>query len=277
MKKCNKCFIEKDISLFYNDKKNPDGKFYYCKECCSKQEKSKYCKKATDKDKFILNKSGIYFIKIIGYNKIYIGSSINIFNRKQRHLSLLRKNKHPNKHLQKLYNENGYDYFVFGILELCKPDKSLLIHKEQFYINSFGFENIINICKIAGYYNSNRPLSEEDIKNIFFLATKIGYKEISNIYNVSVSTISSIINRKTYSEVVIDKKIEILSKEKAQSRLSKKFSEEEIKYLKENYPILGSKQCSIVLNRDRKTICSFAFKNGIKFNRTLYKNKYKGA
>ena len=39
MKKCNKCLIEKDISLFSRNIKNNDGLSNQCKECKKKASK----------------------------------------------------------------------------------------------------------------------------------------------------------------------------------------------------------------------------------------------
>lgn len=78
---------------------------------------------------------GIYEIKNLINNKSYIGSSLNINKRKIAHFSYLRRNNHPNKHLQNSYNKYGVDNFKFNILEICVIEN--IIEKEQFYIDNY--------------------------------------------------------------------------------------------------------------------------------------------
>lgn len=40
MKKCTKCGVEKDLSLFYRDKKSPDGKTIWCSDCMKIQSRA---------------------------------------------------------------------------------------------------------------------------------------------------------------------------------------------------------------------------------------------
>ncbi len=54
-------------------------------------------------DKNFKNKTGIYKITINDH--IYIGNSINLYNRVMNHKSLLKQNKHSNQYLQRLYNK----------------------------------------------------------------------------------------------------------------------------------------------------------------------------
>ena len=53
--------------------------------------------------------SGIYFIKNIVNNQVYIGSSSNIYQRYLCHRGRLLNNKHHNKHLQYSINKYGID------------------------------------------------------------------------------------------------------------------------------------------------------------------------
>jgi len=78
---------------------------------------------------------GIYRI----YNKItgktYIGSSINISNRKYKHFWLLKNNNHDNIFLQNSFNKFGESEFIFEVVEYCEPCD--LIIRENHYINLF--------------------------------------------------------------------------------------------------------------------------------------------
>ena len=89
-------------------------------------------------------KSGIYCIENIVNKKKYIGSSINVYKRRNRHFSELKMLKHKNSKLQNSYNKHGKDKFIFYVLELVE-DKNELIFKEQFYIDSMKPEYNINL------------------------------------------------------------------------------------------------------------------------------------
>lgn len=85
------------------------------------------------------NVSGIYLIKNVINNKVYIGQSINIERRINDHKKLLKGNRHDNKHLQSAWNKNGKESFSFEILEECPIDE--LNSKEKYYIELFNSLN----------------------------------------------------------------------------------------------------------------------------------------
>jgi group I intron endonuclease len=126
-------------------------------------------------------KSGIYQIVNQVNGKRYIGSAVNLNERKYTHLSLLRNSKHHNKHLQQSYNKNNETNFKFEILLYC--DKKDLIFYEQRAINAYSFyRELYNIRKIAesnigikfseehkmkiGLRNKGRKRSEEEKNKI---------------------------------------------------------------------------------------------------------------
>ena len=80
-------------------------------------------------------KSGIYAIKCIYNNKVYIGKSINISARKYKHFELLKKNRHHNKRLQNSYNKYGNEFFNFYVLEYANINE--LSKLECKYIDIF--------------------------------------------------------------------------------------------------------------------------------------------
>lgn len=90
--------------------------------------------------------SGIYIIKNLVNNKLYIGSAVNLKKRKREHFSLLKNNKHHSIYLQRAYNKYGKDNFIFELLECC--EKTVLIIREQHYIDLINPN--YNISKIAG-------------------------------------------------------------------------------------------------------------------------------
>lgn len=89
-------------------------------------------------------KSGIYCIENTVNKKKYIGSSINVYKRRNRHFSELKMLKHKNAKLQHSYNKHGKDKFIFYVLELVEILEDLIV-KEQQYINSEKPEYNINL------------------------------------------------------------------------------------------------------------------------------------
>lgn len=77
-------------------------------------------------------KSGVYQIFNNRSGIRYIGSSLNVYQRIRAHRSLLKRNKHSNKYLQRSWNKNGPDAFEFLIIILTKDQ---LIEIEQYYID----------------------------------------------------------------------------------------------------------------------------------------------
>lgn len=86
--------------------------------------------------------SGIYCIINIKNSKKYIGSSKNIRQRLWSHRTELRHNKHENSHLQNAWNKYGEHNFDYYILEKC--EESLLLEKEQLYIDTINPEYNMN-------------------------------------------------------------------------------------------------------------------------------------
>lgn len=133
--------------------------------------------------------SGIYQIKNIINNKIYIGSSVDIKNRWQKHISELRRGKHSNKHLLESYKTHGEQNFEFSILEEVKELDNLIL-KEQYYLDfykSYEKENGYNLRKIAdsnyGYKHTKESIEKfrtastgkthtEEVKKRISLANK---------------------------------------------------------------------------------------------------------
>jgi group I intron endonuclease len=76
--------------------------------------------------------SGIYCIKNLINNKVYIGSSVNLNGREYKHFWMLKKNKHDNQFLQNSFNKYGENSFVFEVVEECHPE--LLINLENYHI-----------------------------------------------------------------------------------------------------------------------------------------------
>jgi len=103
---------------------------------------------------------GVYKIINITNNKLYVGSSVNLKNRKKIHFLDLKKGNHHNNYLQKSYNKYGVENFKWKIIEIVEFNedrkilKANLLEKEQFWINELivkDGKNIgYNICLRAG-------------------------------------------------------------------------------------------------------------------------------
>lgn len=94
----------------------------------------------------IPSEHGIYLITCKANGRKYVGSAVNLDKRWRLHTTQLDTGKHGNAHLQKAWNKYGPEEFFFKVLELVE-DKSQLIEREQFYINTLSPE--FNICKVA--------------------------------------------------------------------------------------------------------------------------------
>lgn len=83
---------------------------------------------------FGLKICGIYCITNTINNKLYIGSSKNIYFRLKRHQSELNRGVHANPHLLNSFKKHGKEAFIVSIIEEVTEDH--LIQKEQEYINN---------------------------------------------------------------------------------------------------------------------------------------------
>lgn len=102
--------------------------------------------------------SGIYEIRNLKNNKVYIGSAINLKNRLATHKRLLLTNKHFNTHLQSSFNKHGIELFGFKIIELCSIE--CLLDREDYWIAEYSAAN-----KQFGY---NKRLKAENNLGLTF-------------------------------------------------------------------------------------------------------------
>jgi group I intron endonuclease len=165
--------------------------------------------------------SGIYQIRNLINNKIYVGSSINLKNRKNTHFHKLRKNSHSNLHLQNAWNKYGENNFIFEILEECKED--FLLAEEQKYIekikpeynirkiaeSNFGLKHSKeSIEKMSGEKNINAKINQEVANEIrkLYNSCKISQLKLAKMYNLHLGTIQQIIENKTWKDSRYDYK-----------------------------------------------------------------------
>lgn len=142
---------------------------------------------------------GIYYIRNLVNNHIYIGSSIMLTKRFKEHRLKLSTNKHHCKILQNAINKYGINNFEFVVLKtynnISDHDLRML---EGLLIRLFKSE--YNICKypeVSGKPNYKRKLDEEWITN---LHKNNNYKHSNNLetYNKVVNK-----NKNTATKVSI--------------------------------------------------------------------------
>lgn len=105
---------------------------------------------------------GIYEILNKTNDKRYIGSSKDIETRFKVHLSLLKCNKHFNKHLQSAWNKYGEEAFEFNATELCEQEE--LFIREKHYIDTLDVldhNNGYNVCPNPATSTAGTTWSQE--------------------------------------------------------------------------------------------------------------------
>lgn len=106
---------------------------------------------------------GIYKIRNIINNKVYIGSSRNgVHKRRVNHKSLLNRKKHGNRYLQRSWDKYGKDAFEFTIIEECNQD--IMVIREDFWINYYDSMNPLKGYNIE--YAANHTQSKETRQKI---------------------------------------------------------------------------------------------------------------
>lgn len=94
------------------------------------------------------NIAGIYKISNTINNKVYIGSTVNLYDRYHNHKSRVKRNAHENYYFQKDVCEYGLDSFVFEVIELCEKDnlkqlESRYMDEYKSYNEQFGYNIMI--------------------------------------------------------------------------------------------------------------------------------------
>jgi group I intron endonuclease len=123
-------------------------------------------------------KSGIYMLKNILTNDIYIGQSIDISKRFKNYFNLSYIKSKNNFLISKALIDYGYYNFSLIILEYC--DKSDLTKREQYYFDKLNPK--YNILKIAGS-SLNFKHSEETKARISKALKRIYVREKSGLFN----------------------------------------------------------------------------------------------
>lgn len=134
-------------------------------------------------------KSGIYQIRNLVNNKVYIGSALDLYQRRCQHYSLLKHGKHNHK-LQNSYNKYNKENFVFEVIEFIE-DTHKLLECEQYWIDRFDVtKNGYNVQPIVG-----RVTITEEIK---ILMSK-NHADVSGDKNPSARAVVRLEDSKIYT------------------------------------------------------------------------------
>lgn len=132
---------------------------------------------------------GIYKIQNKIDQKVYIGSSINLEYRKTKHFWMLRKGIHDNEYLQNSFNKNGFDSFIFEVIENC--EKELLIERENFYIEKFKSNHSNFGYNLAKVNDSRKNILNTEVK------VKLSKYNLSKNNNFTKYSLTNIISQET--------------------------------------------------------------------------------
>ncbi|QHA38766.1 hypothetical protein D5E69_23330 (plasmid) [Rossellomorea marisflavi] len=96
---------------------------------------------------------GIYRIKNVFSNKVYVGSSHHIFGRLRSHATQMQLGKHPYDEINKDFKLFGKESFIFDIITYC--NNSQLRSFEKSWLKVFYEESQLYNAK--EYINWNKP------------------------------------------------------------------------------------------------------------------------
>jgi len=156
----------------------------------------------------------IYAIKNVINNKIYIGSSKSIYDRKYKHFYELKNGTHKNFHLQQSYEKFGKDKFHFFILEECELSNRK--EREIYWINQYNSNDRnhgYNIyepngdrfkCSDETKYKLKNSSQKRNISkgvsaytiDLQFIKSFNSIKECAEYFNISDGIVGDIINGK---------------------------------------------------------------------------------
>lgn len=211
---------------------------------------------------------GIYKIYCSETDKIYIGETINLSQRLQKHFSLLRKNKHSNPILQNIFNKYGEDTFYVDVLEYLEIiDDVELKTIEQTWQQKF--PNCISLDSNEIYHIERGEKWKNNQKEILNIAREKAVEICSKsiiVYNIEnkesiefskISDAETLIERK-HIDKNINQKIYIPYKNKYVAFYKEDFNQENI-----NKILRGNAYYSTytLFNPIKKININFASKN----------------
>jgi group I intron endonuclease len=231
----------------------------------------------------MIKKPGIYVITNLVSGKRYIGQTVNLSKRLRTHRSKLNRGYHANPHLQNSWDKYGEDSFSFGVIELCEGmSKEEVTEREQYWTDYYKANRQrrgYNIRKIVdsncGIKNGPKTqetkekirkanegekshlskLTEEKVKQIFSLyrSGNTSLVELSDKFNVSVSTIHHIMQGRTWAH--LDLKIPEEEKEEIIKSRQKRGAIK-ISGFRNHNSKLSEEEIVMILNEYKPRICT---------------------
>lgn len=210
---------------------------------------------------------GIYKISCENTDKVYIGETINLSQRIQKHFSLLRKNKHSNPILQNIFNKYKEETFSIEVLEYLNitDDVELKILEKNWQSKyptciSLDSNEIFHIERSEEWKEKQRKA----LNTIRELVVKVCSKPII-IYNIKTKEFSefskisegeSLMERK-HIDKNINKKIYIPYKETFVAFYKEDFTEDNIQKI-----LKGNSHCGVytIYNILEQTVINYSSK-----------------
>ena len=175
-------------------------------------------------------KSGIYLIKNIINNKVYIGSAINIDKRWKEHIYSLKKSKHHSEHLQYAWDKYGELNFKFEILEEVSNLLHLISYEQVYldYYKSYEEERGYNICIVAGsQYGLKRTEQTKQRMREANIGKKASEEAKQKMREAGIGRKHSEETKQKLKELHVGKKFSEETKQKlSEAHIGKKLSEE---------------------------------------------------
>lgn len=177
--------------------------------------------------------SGIYQIRNVVNENLYIGSTVNIKKRWRNHISDLKNNKHHSRHLQNAWNKYSADVFEFSILETCSI--FALIFREQHYINLY--QPVYNNSPTAGSALGVKHTAET--RERMSKASKKRFISIETRIKIGIAGRGRVVSPETRAKISLGNKGKTISQE-TRAKLSligkkKHLSNKNIQKLREGY------------------------------------------
>jgi group I intron endonuclease len=115
---------------------------------------------------------GIYCIRNLKTNKVYIGQSNDVLRRRAEHFYELNRNNHHNRYLQNAWNKCAPEDFIFTIIEKNVSLKELS-KREGYWINEYkslnkNFGYNLQIIDVNGNYKINEETKLKLSKQSYF-------------------------------------------------------------------------------------------------------------
>ena len=125
-----------------------------------------------------ITNSSIYAI-LMNDRVLYVGQATKFVNRKHHHLTMLRKGKHANIHLQRLYDK--YGEFRFELLERG-IDRAKASRRERYWI-----ERLVPECNMVRVFDEDSWLFSESRNKAISDALTGKAKSKEHVKNISIS------------------------------------------------------------------------------------------